>query len=136
MQVVWRRLLQHHETLAPSLPSHDVLARTDDGQTQRTWGLLGWQRNSDCNTQLTECSSIRRDYLTFTTISSSRGKFVNTAEDKYIYIYIYIYIYYCITVFIYNFRYSKQLGGNLGIRFDPILRTLGVWTYKQTYKQL
>ena len=33
MQVVGRRLQQHHGTLAPSLPGYGILARTNDGQT-------------------------------------------------------------------------------------------------------
>ena len=50
---------------------------------------------------------------------------------EYIYVYMITLLFYCI---IYVYGTPNNLEGSLGIRFDPILRTLGVWTYKQTNK--
>ena len=44
---------------------------------------------------------------------------------EYIYVYMITLLFYFIIV-LYMFMVLQQLGGKLGIRFDPILRTLGV----------
>ena len=131
MQVVWQRLKHRHGTLAPSLPSYGILARTDYGQTYWTRGLLGWQRSCNCNAQLTERISLRRNHrnniFLFPSPIRKHNSFIHWMMDKYQFQYLTIITPPVKLIVIILFSlYILLFGGKLGIRIDPILRTLGV----------